>query len=165
MAGADDGHEFEALVSFLQGTDDLRRAGGIDVGVEFANDEQEFALEFVRVFDVGTEFVAFINGPAHPLLVPPDFIHAVVMATAVGDSDFVEVVVIEKGAHGVLAAGAAAVDADAAEIHPGACFGGFSDPKFSVWESGIFEVFPADIMEGFATMIGAHAIEFDNDEA
>jgi hypothetical protein len=37
MAGSDDGHEFEGFACFLEGSDDLRRAGRIDVGVEFAH--------------------------------------------------------------------------------------------------------------------------------
>ena len=165
VAGADDGHEVEGLAGFLQGADDLRGAGGIDVGVEFSDDEEEIALQLVGVVFVGAAGVAFIDGPAHPLLVPPDFVHAVVVAAAVGDGDVVEVVMIEQGAHGVLAAGTAAVDADAGEVHPGACFGGGFDPELAVGKAGILEVFPADIVEGLAAMIGAHAVEFDDDEA
>ena len=54
---------------------------------------------------------------AHPLLVPPDLVHAVVVAAAVGDGGLVELAVEEHGADRVLAAGRAAVDADAAEVH------------------------------------------------
>lgn len=39
MAGAGDGHEVEGLAHLLQRGDDLHRAGGIDVRVEFADGE------------------------------------------------------------------------------------------------------------------------------
>ena len=95
MAGAGDGHEVKGLPGFLQCADDLHRAGGIDVGVEFADDEEQVALEFGGVFDIGAALVAVIHGPAHPLLIPPDFVHAVIMTAAVGDGDFIEVVMIQ----------------------------------------------------------------------
>lgn len=65
---------------------------------------------------------------AHPLFVPPDFIHAVVMASAVGDSDMIEIVVGDECAHGVLTSGGATVDSDARQIHPWTRSGGSFDP-------------------------------------
>ena len=45
-------HEVEGLVSLLKCGDDLHGAGGIDVGVEFADDEEQVSFEFMSVFDV-----------------------------------------------------------------------------------------------------------------
>ena len=45
-------------------------------------------LEFARVFRP--------DGPAHPLLVPPDLVHAVVVAAAVGDGHLVEIAVCQQ---------------------------------------------------------------------
>ena len=165
MAGANDGHEVEGLVRALQGADDLCGAGGIDVGVQFADDEEEVAFEFVCIVHVAAPGVAVVNGPAHPLLVPPDLVHAVVVAAAVGDGDVIKVVVIEQRAHRTLSASTAAVDTHATEIHPRACLRGIFDPQLAIWEAGVLQVLPAHVVKGFATMIGAHAVELDDDEA
>jgi hypothetical protein len=66
VAGAGDGHEVEGLPGFLQRGDDLRRAGGIDVRVEFADDEEEVSLELVGVFLVAAFDVLSSTGqPIH----------------------------------------------------------------------------------------------------
>ena len=75
-------------------------------------------MELVCVVLVGTARIALIHGPAHPLLIPPDFVHAVVMAAAVSDGNAVEVVVIQQRPHGILATCAAAVNAHARQVHP-----------------------------------------------
>ena len=70
-------------------------------------------VRHVRVLGVpGTDRVA------HPLLVPPHLVHAVVVATAERNSSAVEVAMEEKGAEGVLSAGRVAVDANAGEMPP-----------------------------------------------
>ena len=83
-------------------------------------------VRHVRVLGVpGTDRVA------HPLLVPPHLVHAVVVATAERNSSAVEVAMDaernssavevameEKGAEGVLSAGRVAVDANAGEMPP-----------------------------------------------
>ena len=59
---------------------------GIDVGVELADDQQQLALQPVRVVHVRRRGVLRPDRPAHPLLVPPDLVHPVVVAAAVGDT-------------------------------------------------------------------------------
>src|SRR6185503_17016430 len=105
--------------------------------------------------DVGTCLVLLADGPAHPQLVPPDLVHAVVVAAAVGDGDLVEVVVVDQRPHRILPAGAAAVDADAAEVHPRPRFGGGLDPELAVGETGIGEVLPAHVVERLGPPVGA----------
>ena len=79
--------------------------GGIDVVVLFADEEHELALEVLGVLDVGGGDVGAIDRVAHPLLVPPDLVHAVVVASAGGVGSLVEVAVEEEGAEGFLSAG------------------------------------------------------------
>ena len=165
VVGAGDDEHFKIFAGFFEGVDDLHGGGGIDVVIEFADHEQEFALEFMGVHDVGAADVTIIDGPAHPLFIPPDFVHAVVMAAAIGDGDFIKISVIEEGAQGVLAASGAAVDADAGEVHFKVLGGGGFDPENAVGEAGIGEVFPADVMEFFGAVAGAHAVHLDDNEA
>ncbi len=165
MAGAGDGHEFEGLPGFLQRGNDLRGARGIDIGVEFADDEEQMALQLMRVLFVRAFYIRLIHRPAHPLFVPPDFVHPVVMTAAISHGHLVKIVMIEQRTHRVLSASAAAVDADAGEVHPRACFRSFGDPELPIWEAGVLQILPAHIVECLAAMIRAHAIEFDDDEA
>jgi len=97
----------------------LKGAGRVHVGVHLAHYQEEFARELVGVLDIGTAAVGFVYGPTQPLLVPPDLVHAVVVAPAVGDGHLVEVPVVQQTSQSVLSAGAAAVETNAAKVHPG----------------------------------------------
>ena len=100
VAGARDDEEVEVFVGFDEGVDYLHRGGGIDVGIEFADDEEKLAFHAVGLGGVRGSFVVFPEWVAHPLFVPPDLVHGIVVATAVGDGNFVKIVVCNEGAHG-----------------------------------------------------------------
>lgn len=108
----------KALVGLHEGTHHLQRRDGIHILVEFAVDEQQVAFKAVRVRHVRVLGVPGTDRVAHPLLVPPHLVHAVVVATAERNSSAVEVAMEEKGAEGVLFAGRVAVDANAGEMPP-----------------------------------------------
>ena len=105
------------------------------------------------------------GGGVDVAIVPPDLVHAIVVASTVGDGDMIEIVVRDQSAHGVLATGRTAEDADARKVHPRAGLGRGFDPEDSVREASVADVLPTDIVEGFGSVGGAHAIDLDNDEA
>lgn len=165
VAGARDDKEVEVFVGFDEGVDDLHRGGGIDVGIEFADDEEKLAFHAVGLGGVGGGFVVFSEWVAHPLFVPPNFVHGIVVATAVGDGDFVKIMVCNEGAHGVLSSGGASVNPNPAEVHPGTVLPCGFDPKNAVGKAGVADVLPADIVEGFRAKRGAHPVDLHHDES
>jgi len=44
VTGSGDDEEVEVFVCFDEGVDGLHRRGGVDVGVEFADDEEKFSF-------------------------------------------------------------------------------------------------------------------------
>ena len=97
VVGAGQVDEFEVLFGFDEGIDEAEGAFGRDVAIDFANHQHEFAFELVGVGDVGLFGVMGADGVAHPLFVPPHFVHAVVVTSARTDAYSVEVGVEEKG--------------------------------------------------------------------
>ena len=100
------GHQdkLEVFVGFDEGVDHLVGRGGIDIVVHFAHEEHEFSLEVLGVLHVGALHVTAIDRVTHPLLVPPNFVHAVVVASTGGIGSLVEVAVEEEGTEGFLSA-------------------------------------------------------------
>jgi len=97
VACSGDHVEGEVFVGFDEVVDDLVGGGGVDVFVHFADGEHEVSFEVFDVGAVGVLDVRVVEGPVEPLLVPPHFVDAVVVAAAVGDRGFVEVAVEEEG--------------------------------------------------------------------
>jgi len=87
------------------------------------------------------------------------------VAAAVGDGGLVEVAVEEEPPQGVLAAGRAAVEADAVEVEGRVGRGGGAEPGDAVGEAGVGQVAPSDVVEGLRPPVGAHAVDLDDDEA
>ena len=87
-AGED--QHLELFVRLDEGIDKAEGAFGWDVGVEFTDHEKQFAFEFSSVGDVGLLGIPRPHWIAHPLFVPPDLVHAVVVATCAGDGNLVE---------------------------------------------------------------------------
>lgn len=104
MAAIGDHDEVEVFVGFDEVVDDLVGGGGVYVGVHFSDGQEEVAGEVVNMGAIGVFDVGFVDGPIEPLFIPPDFVHAVVMATAVGDGDFVKIAMVEEGCGGGLSA-------------------------------------------------------------
>src|SRR5580658_2330673 len=73
----------EMLVGLDQCVDYLHRRGWVYVAIHLANDNQRLAFQTVGVVHVRGFGVLRSQRPAHPLLVPPDLVHAVIVAAAV----------------------------------------------------------------------------------
>ena len=82
VVGARNHEQIEGLVGFDQRVHDLHRRRRIDVRVQLTDDEQQIALQLRRVVDVRRRGVLWTERPSHPLLVPPDLVHSVVVAPA-----------------------------------------------------------------------------------
>ena len=82
MMGSRNHHEFEILVRLFQRIHYLISARRIYVVIHLAYHQHQRALQLVGVLHVAALYVTGIDRPAHPLLVPPDFIHPVVMTAA-----------------------------------------------------------------------------------
>lgn len=54
---------------------------------------------------VGVRCVALVEGPVHPLLVPPDLIHPVVMAAAIRRTGLVKLGMPQERRQGTLSSG------------------------------------------------------------
>ena len=157
--------EFEVLAGTDESIGDLHGAGGIDIVVEFTDDEHQRALELRGVVDIAALYVGGVDGIAHPLLVPPDLVHAVVVAAAGGIGSLVEVAMQEDGGGGLLTTGGGTEDAYVVGIHVGVFLGSGTNPSLAVGEAGILEVLIAHLLELLATPRGAHAVELHDDEA
>lgn len=68
------------------------------------------------VGDVRLRFVVGADD-AHPLLVPPDLVEAVVVAAAARDGDFIEIGLEKEGGGGALATCRSAEDSDPVDVH------------------------------------------------
>src|SRR5688500_1508276 len=82
--------QVERLVRLDQRVHYLHRRRRVDVGVEFGQHQEEFALQLVRMDNVGAGFILRPDGISHPLFVPPDLVHAVVVAAGERHGDMVE---------------------------------------------------------------------------
>ena len=83
--------EVKIFVRLDQRVHHLHGRGGIDIAVKFADDQEQFSLQPMGLGHIGLFLVVVSNRPAHPLLVPPDFVHPIVVAAAIGNTDLVEV--------------------------------------------------------------------------
>ena len=142
----------------------IHRAVGDQLTCIFVDTGLLRAGEPVRVVHVARRGVVRSHRPAHPLLVPPDLVHAVVVAADGGDGRVVELRVEQQRAERVLPARGRAVDADAVDVVPRVLRRDRAVPEDAVRKACVFEVLPADIMEGLGAIRGAHAIHLCHDE-
>src|SRR5262245_2931727 len=103
--------------------------------------------------------------PAHPLLVPPDFIHAVIVASAVRYRRLIKLRVEQHAAKRVLSAGGSAINADARDVVVRILRGDCLVPEDSIRETRIAKILPGDIVESFRTIRCSHAIDLHHDES
>src|SRR5207244_3985668 len=87
------------------------------------------------------------DGVAHPELVPPDLVHAVVVASAERGGGLVEIAMCLERPQRALSAGRPAVDADARQVHVRVLRRRGLDPRDAIREAGIAEVLAANIMK------------------
>jgi len=115
------------------------------------------------VHHIARVLIRLLHRPSHPLLVPWEIIHAVVVVPGIRRGGLVKVAVPEQGRNGVLAARRAAKDADAGQVHPRARGGGGLHPRDAVGKTSVFEVLPARVVEGLGAPVGAHAVDLDEE--
>ena len=137
------------LVRLYQGIDHLIRARRVNVGVFFSHHQHEFASQVLRQGPARLRFVMGSNRPAHPLLVPPHFVHSVVVTAAVRHGNFVEITLSQNCTQGVLSARRSSINPNPVEIHLGPLLGCGFHPEDSIRESRIDQVLKTDIMKGF----------------
>ena len=157
--------QVERLVRLDQRIDHLHGGRWVDVGVELGQHQQELALQFVRVDDVGTGLVFRPDRIAHPLLVPPDLVHPVVVASRERDGDVIELRVEQQRAHRVLATRRATEDPDAADVIPRILRRVRLVPEDAVGEPGVTDVLPRHVVEPATAVCGAQAIDLHDDES
>src|SRR5207244_3852433 len=92
---------------------DLVAGRRIDVRVELADDEHEMALKLFRIDDIRRRFVVRSDRPTHPLLVPPDLVHPVVVTAGIRIRDFIKLWVEDETTHRVLTTGRRSIEPDA----------------------------------------------------
>ena len=114
--------------------------------------------------DIGLFRVMRSYRPVHPLFVPPDFVHTVIMATAVRNGGFVELAVVEHGGCRTLSTGRSPVNANAGDIHVWACFGCFSNPFDAIGEAGIDKVFVCEMGKITMAIVGSKGINLHYNE-
>jgi len=81
------------------------------------------------------------------------------VAAAVGAGGPVSITVIEQRPHGILAAGGTAVNVDARKVHVRIFSRWCLNPGDAIGETGILEVFPANVMKGLGASVGAHTVD------
>ena len=138
-------HQLEILVGFDEGIDHLHGGGRIHVVVHFSYHEHQRTRQPVGVFHVGASDVAAVHRIAHPLFVPPDFVHPVVVATATGVGCLVEFRVEKYGGQSFLSSGRATVYPHTGTVHIGVLFRCRLDPLDTVGETGVFQVLIAHL--------------------
>src|SRR4051812_42334183 len=99
------------------------------------DDEEQLALKLCGVGHVGAGRIVRPHD-SHPLLVPPDLVHPIVMTARRAERHLVELRVEEQGAKRILSAGRSAVNADAARVVPGMRSGKRPMPQDAIRESG-----------------------------
>ena len=118
----------------------------------------------MRVLDVGSADVRIVHRPAEPLLIPPKFVHAIVVATAIGHGDFVKIIIVEQRAHRILSASRTAVNSHARQIHPRPRFRRRLNPRDAIRKTRVLQIFPTHIVKLFAPIVRAHAVRLHNYE-
>src|SRR5687767_13832543 len=106
---------------------------------------------------MGTDF-------SHPLLVPPDFVHTVVVTSDRRHSSLVEVWVEEQSPERVLPTGRCAVEADPRDVVIRILRRHCLVPEDAVREAGVAEVLPRHVVEGLRAVVRTHTVDLHDDE-
>ena len=110
VTSAGDIEQLEILVGSYQRIHDLHRRRWVDIGVEFTDDQLKIPTESMGIRDVRIRFVVGPNGPSHVEFVPPDFVHPIVMAAAVGYGRIVKFAKEQQSSQSVLTASRSTID-------------------------------------------------------
>src|SRR5206468_5849243 len=139
--------QVKLLVGLDQRVDHLQRRRWIDVCVHLSHHKQQLALQTICVIHIGRGSILQTKWPAHPLLVPPNLVHPVIVTTRVRYGDLVELRVEEQRSHGVLPTGRSPEDPDASDVVRGVLSRHSFMPQDTVSEAGVSEVFEGDIVK------------------
>src|SRR5216117_3313074 len=112
-------------------------------------------LQAARILDVRTFGILRPYGITHPLLVPRGLVHPIIMAATIGDRGFVKFGMEQNRRGRILAPGGIAVNSNSGDVVPGIFGGGGLVPEDAVGKSGVLQIFPANIVEGFRTVRSA----------
>src|ERR1051326_2208813 len=102
MSATGDKEQIEFFISLDERVGHLQRRGRIHICVHLAQYQQQLPLQLGSVVHIGGRRVLRTERPAHPLLVPPDLVHAIVMTSAVGHSYLVELGMEQQASKRVL---------------------------------------------------------------
>ena len=166
MAGPGDDVQLEVvlLAGGQQGIAEVVGALHIHVGVRLADGEEEAAAEVGGVRGAGVGRVPRADRVAHPLLVPPELVDAVVVAAAIGGAGAVEVAMTQQGVRGVLPAGRATEDAHPAQVHGGFDLRELAQPADAVRKTGVAQVPPSLLVELLAAIPRAASVDLHDVE-
>src|SRR4029434_7594634 len=90
MPSSGNEEQVELFVGFDQRVHDLKGRSRVYIRIHLRNHEQQLSLQPGSVIYIGRGRVMNVERPSHPLFVPPNLIHPVVMAAAIGNSRFVK---------------------------------------------------------------------------
>ena len=105
MARAGDDQQVEILFALISALTTCIVDDGSTFVSSSPTTSSSLPCSLLRVVHVRRRGVVRADRPAHPLLVPPDLVHAVVVAAGVDTADLVELRVEEQRAGRVLSAG------------------------------------------------------------
>ncbi len=144
----------------------LHRRRRIHVRIHLGHEQHQAPRQVVGMVHVRRSGVVRGDGPAHPLLVPPDLVHPVVVTAGVRIRHVIELGMEQYGACGILATRRRAIDAHTRQIVIVRILRGHRlVPQDAIRESGIAQVAPRHVMKGLRPIRRAHSVHLDHDEA
>ena len=139
--------KLKVLVSLDEGVDHLHCRCRIHIVIELSDHKHQRTCKEVGVLDVRSLLILVADRVAEPLLVPPDLVHSVVVASACRVCALVELRMEEHRSGRLLTAGRASEDADSVYVHVWILLGCSLDPELSVRDTCVLEVLVAYFLE------------------
>ena len=158
-------YKFKLFTGTDQSIHHLESCRRIDIIVQFPQDQHQFPLQTISIHRIGAFFIFFSDGIPHPLFIPPDLIHPVIMATASSDTHFIKIRVEQYSSHRILSACRAAINPNPVDIHLRIFSRRSLHPGDPVGKASVFQVFPTYIMEFFRTVSRPHSVDLYHDKA
>ena len=117
----------------------------------------------MRVRHTRAPHVAVIHRPAHPLLVPPDLVHPVVVAPGIRDARPVKIPVVQQRPQGVLPARRSAIDTHPRQVKARELLRRRPNPQNPVRKTRVLQIFPTHIVKSLRAVRRPHAVHLDHD--
>ena len=157
---------FKVFIGFYECINHLKGRGGIYVVIQLAVYQKQFASKTVRVVYIGRFCVPGTCWVSHPLFIPPDLIHPVIVTTAQSHAKLVEIAMEQQCREGVLSPGRVAVNTHSGlNVHRRIFSCCRLHPKDTVRETRVFQVPPAYVVESLGAVCGTHAVYSDHNKA